>query len=102
MAVFTKKGLLTLATQERQAIGFVRIAFLFVKARRMNYHLKLPGQFEKLVKCQGDLTTNDLTTKDHVAYRSICIISLNTSKVFHRFSMPLSKVIAETTTDDLS
>ena len=44
----------------------------------MNYNLTLKGQLENLTSGQG----HDLTGKGHVAYQSIRIVELNTSKAF--------------------
>ena len=57
----------------------------------MSYNLILKGHVENLTSGQG----HDLARKCHVANQSIRIVGLNTSMVFHRSSLSLSKVIAE-------
>ena len=71
--------------------SFCQHSVSFVVTRRMNYKLTLKGHLENLTEGQG----YNLTAKCHIAYRSICIVELNTSKAFSSLQHVSTKLIAE-------
>ena len=76
-------------------IVFFQYCAPLVEMRRMNYNLTFKRHLGNLSSGPG----HDLAGKGHVAYQSICIVKLKSSKVFfiaQACRMSLSEVIEKT------
>ena len=93
---FSNNFWLSKGTASRDSFFQCRIYLL--KTRRINYNLTLKDHFENLTSGQG----HDLIGKDHVAYRLIRMVSLNTSMVFSSLWMVSIKSYCQKTAGDLS